>query len=333
VQEIKTSSTVAVLTHIWQRVLQLPAVRPDDNFFDLGGDSALAVQLFAEIAQTCGRQLPPVLIYHVPTIADQADALEKPVTPQLTPIVRLKAGPKNTPIFVAPGLGGGPAEFFQLVKYIDTSRAVYGLQPKGFDGAEEPSDTIEDMAAFYLRAIREVQPHGPYSFFGYSLGGLVAIEMARTLANSGEKTELLVMLDSYPHVSSLSPRLQVRLLTVRARSRVLTVVRGQAIRHGGSAMDRAQVASFAPALDRVTDRAYAALRRYRPVFFPGRVKFVRAQILSNFPEDPVAVWSHIIGELHVETVPGDHLSMLTTHYRTLGVVLTRYLIEAGPAGK
>lgn len=332
-REVSASSTTEVLTRIWQRVLHLDTVGSHDNFFDLGGDSALALQLFAEIAQVYGRQLPPVMIYHVPTIAELAAVLEQPVTPQLSPLVRLKAGREHPPVFVAPGLGGGPAQFIQLVKFIDSPRVIYGLQPKGFDGVEAPSDKVEDMAAFCLQAIREVQPRGPYFFFGYSLGGLVAFEMARTLFALGEETELLVMLDSYPHINALSASARLRLLRLRAKSRVSTALWGQAKRQGDSATDRARAAAFAPALERVTDYAYAALRRYRPRFYPGRVKFVRAQTLSNFPADPVTVWSHLIGKLEVETVPGSHLSMLTTHYETLGSVLTRYLGEATLAGE
>jgi acetoacetyl-CoA synthetase len=331
VPEVSASATVEVLTRIWQHVLQQPTIGVDDNFFDLGGDSALAVQLFSEIARVCGRQLPPVMIYLVPTIAEQATVLEQGVTPKLTPLVRLKAGNEGAPIFIAPGLGGGPAEFFQLVKFIDSPRPIYGLQPKGFDGLEPPSERIEDMAAFYLQAVREVQPSGPYFLVGYSLGGLVALEMARQLLANREETALLGLLDSYPHISSLSRGEQVRLLGLRAKSRISMVMRGQPVRRNGSAMDRAQAAAFAPAMEHVTDCAYAALRRYRPRFYPGEVKFVRAEILSNFPEDPLAVWSRLIGGLRVETVPGDHLSMLTVHHQTLGTVLTRYLQDCAGA--
>ena len=64
-----TSTMVEMLTPIWQRVLQLSSVDVEDNFFDLGGDSSLALQLFNEIALACGRELPPVMIYVASTIA------------------------------------------------------------------------------------------------------------------------------------------------------------------------------------------------------------------------------------------------------------------------
>jgi Phosphopantetheine attachment site len=61
-----TSTMVEMLTSIWERVLQLSSVDADDNFFDFGGDSTLALQLFNEIAHSCGRELPPVTIYVAP---------------------------------------------------------------------------------------------------------------------------------------------------------------------------------------------------------------------------------------------------------------------------
>ncbi len=95
-------------------------------------------------------------------------------------------------------------DFFQLVKYIQTQRPIYGMQAKGTDGVDEPFDRIEDLAQFYLDAIRKLQPHGPYFLIGYSLGGLVMLEMAQRLIKTGENVALLAMLESYPHPRFLS---------------------------------------------------------------------------------------------------------------------------------
>src|SRR5437867_728076 len=142
-----------VLSPIWQRVLQVPSISVEDNFFDLGGDSSLALELFNEIAKTCGRELPPVTIYHAPTIAALADLLELATAPKLPALVLLKPGIQNPPIFITHGLGGSVMDFYQVVKRIDIPNAIYGMQAKGIDGVEEPFDRIEDMAQFYLDAI------------------------------------------------------------------------------------------------------------------------------------------------------------------------------------
>ena len=326
VGEISTSPTIDSLTGIWQRVLHLQTIGVQDNFFDLGGDSVLAVQLFAEIADVYGRQLPPVLIYHVPTIAAQVALLEEPTAQQFSPLVLLKSGRDEGPIFIAPGLGGGAAEFFQLVKHIRTTRAIYALQPRGLDGFERPPDNIHDMADIYLNAIQELQPGGPYVLFGYSLGGLVALEMARRLSVQGKKTALLVMLDSYPHISFLRLGQRMKLRLQRLNWRLTSLMHG--VRNQGpGTLDPEEMSTFAPGMDVVKNRAFAALQSYRPEFYPGMIRFVRAATISNFPPDPTVVWRDLIADFIVETVPGDHLGMLTRHHMALGKVLTRYLEE------
>lgn len=326
--QIPTLSTTEVLTQIWKRLLQQSAVGPDDNFFDLGGDSALAVQLFSEIAKACGQQLPPVMIYHVPTIASQAALLEQPKVPELSPLVLLRSGRQDTNVFIAPGLGGGPAEFFQLSKYLHVPHSIYGLQAKGIEGFDKPFVRIEDMADFYAEAISRLQTHGPYNLVGYSLGGLVALEMARRLTARGKKISLLVMLDSYPHINFLPPGQRLRLVFQRATRRVVNFARPSRVevRLGGlSSPD--EISTFAPAFDHVRESADVALHRYQPSFYDGSIKFVRAAEITEFPKDPKAVWSHLIRKLDVETVPGDHLSMLTRRYQDLAAVLNCYLEE------
>src|SRR6202050_2222116 len=219
-----TSSLAEVLTAIWERVLLRPGIRIDDNFFDLGGDSLLAVQLFSEIARVSGRELAPVTIYCAPTIAALADILEEPSAPRFPPLLQLKEG-VGAPIFLAHGLGGTAMDFFQLVKYLKTQRTIYGMQAKGTDGVDEPFDRIEDLAQFYLDAIKKLQPHGPYLLVGYSLGGLVSLEMAHRLIKDGEKVALLAMLESSPHPRFLSLKQRVRLGTRLANTRASTVGR------------------------------------------------------------------------------------------------------------
>jgi thioesterase domain-containing protein len=216
------------------------------------------------------------------------------------------------------------------------------MQQKGIDGAEEPSQSIEEMARYSLDAVRGVQPHGPYLLVGYSLGGLVTLEMARQLNAAGEAVALLAMLDSYPEIRYLSfaqrCRLLARLATRRAStamklpvgdavSLLLRPSRRRSLTPTVSYQPPADV-SLSPAMQRVRRSAYQALTRYQPRFYPGRIKFVRAAIPSDFPADPSAVWAHLAGKFEVETVPGDHLGIMTTHYDKLGSAISRYAEEA-----
>ena len=140
-----------------------------------------------------------MFIYQAPTIRSLAAILEDPDPPRLSPMIKLKAGTEEPPIFLLHGLGGNVLEFFELVKYVQTLRAIYGIQARGTDGVDEPYDSVEDMARFNLSAVRKFQPDGPYSIIGYSLGGLVALEMAQRLSETGLRISLFAMLDSYPY--------------------------------------------------------------------------------------------------------------------------------------
>ena len=334
---------VDILTPLWQRVLQVQSIGAEDNFFDLGGDSSLALELFNEIAKACGRELPPVTIYHAPTIAALSDLLEQATAPRLPALVLLKPGTQNSPVFITHGLGGSVMDFYQVVKRMSIPNAIYGMQAKGIDGVEEPFDRIEDMARFYLDALRNLQPHGPYFLIGYSLGGLVTFEMAQQLLKAGEKVSLLAMLDSYPNIRYLRVAQQVRLigrLIARHASMVLRLPPGEAVSyllrpserrqhvpgdHTGQA--RFQSPSVSPVMQRVRDCAYTALRRYQPTPYSGKINFVRAQVVTDFPYDPAAAWRSLADEIVVETVAGDHLEIMTTHYGQLASVLSRFVNE------
>jgi acetoacetyl-CoA synthetase len=325
VKPASTSATIEALIPIWQRVLQLSSVSVDDNFFDLGGDSALTLELFNEIALAGGPELPPVMIYHAPTIATLAALLEQPTIPRVPPLVQLKAGSEKPPVFIAHGLGGSVMDFFQVVKHVETPHPIYGMQAKGIDGIEEPLDRIEDMARYSLEAVRQLQPRGPYLLIGFSLGGLVALEMAQQLIASGEKIRLLAMLDSYPHVSSLSGSQRVRLANRQTWRRAARRLKWLGVQ---APYETIVDAPSSPVLQHFRDRSYVALEGYRPRFYPGKINFVRAAIPTDFPADPTAIWSDLAQEFELETVPGDHLGIMTAHFESLAHVISGYVRNA-----
>ena len=325
---MKQASAIEVLLPIWQRVLQRPSVGLNDNFFDLGGTPLSASKLFDEIAGIFDRDLPPVLIYAAPTIEMLGALLGDPATPKVPPILPMKPGTEGPPIFVTHGMGNTVLELSGLVGKIVSPHPIYGMQARGIDGVDEPFATIEEMAQYHLEAIRRLQAHGPYFLIGYSLGGLVTLEIAHRLCAAGEKIALLALLDSYPDKSQISAT-QRALLPLRvAKRRAWSLIRSAS----GSTPTQ-NPGTISAATQRVTQRmrdsADLALRQYRPRFYPCQIKFVRAEVSTYFPDDPTAVWSHLTEQFDVETVPGDHVGMLTTQCETLASVLSRFLDEAG----
>jgi acetoacetyl-CoA synthetase len=338
--------TIDELTKIWERVLQRFPIAPEDNFFDLGGGDSQADDLFSEIAKLCGRVLPSATICHAPTIKALDALLARPALPQFPPFVQLKAGNEKPPILITHGLGGR-ASFSQLAKHIRTGHPIYGIQARGVDGLEEPLDRIEDMAEFYLNALSALQPQGPYILIGYSFGGLIALEMAQRLSHAGKSVALLVLVDTYPHPRYMTPDQRAWLFAKRIKGHISKMKQmpisaafsyllhavQRRMRTAGSHDRRilspqAGHLSFAQAISRVKQSDFGALRCYRPRFYRGKIRFIRPEANSYLPNDPTAVWKRIAHEFEVETVPGDHLGMVGTHFESLAAVLTRYVEES-----
>lgn len=339
-----STTRVEALTQIWQRVLQRSPINSGDNFLDLGGNDSLADSLFAEIAQVCGPELPSASIYRAPTIATLAALLEQPTLPRFSPFVELKTGSEKPPILITPGLGGRD-NFSQLAKHIQTGHPIYRIQARGVDGMEQPFERIEDMAEFYLGALNQLQPHGPYILVGHSFGGLLALEMAQRLSKGGKEVALLTLLGTFAHPRYFPPGQRLGLIAKRTRHRI-SVMKRMPIQgvfsHFVHALERrsrvararhrtppeASRLSFAQTLLRVEASDLVALARYRPRFYRGKIRFVMPEVDHYFPSDPASVWKGLAGELEVENVPGDHMGMVGTHCETLAAVLTRYVREA-----
>lgn len=322
---------VESLIDIWSRNLQTSPIGPDSNFFDLGGDSLLAVGLLLEIEQKFGQKFPITTIYDAPTIAEQADLLESGATATFSPLVLLKPG-EGAPLFIVHGIGGTVIELAALGKQIRAGNPVYAIQARGLDGAEPPLESITEMAESYLDAIREVQPVGPYNLAGYSFGGLVALEMARSLG--AKDVTLLLMIDSYalpstwPRKSrrSRSRRIwlnRLRLLATRSPRATARKLIDKLTKRGtrGTAQPNPARqwlgepdADLPLSLRQVQDAGGVALMSYVPKPYDGKIAFLKAETSQVvFPTDPANIWSGLVKSFELHAAPGDHASMIHAH--------------------
>jgi amino acid adenylation domain-containing protein len=199
--------TELTLAKIWAEVLNLEPVGIDDNFFDLGGDSLLSVRLLEQIHQQFKRDLPLSALFLNPTIESLASSLSssKDSLPWC-PLVPIQIAGTNPPFFCVHPIFGVVFPYYELAQHLGKNQPFYGLQPIGLDGGT-PLTRIEDMAAHYIEALRQVQPKGPYFLGGWSFGGLIAFEMAQQLEKSGEEVALLAVLDAAAPIKSNLPSL------------------------------------------------------------------------------------------------------------------------------
>lgn len=195
-----TSKLELQLVQIWERVLNRTSIGLTDDFFESGGHSLLALQMFAAIEQEItGVKLPLALLLKAPTVAKLADALRtQGVATSWSPLTVIKSGaPGRRALFLVHAAGGNVLVYRDLAHKLDADQPVYGLQAQGLDGDQPLLSSVEEMAALYIREIQSVQPHGPYLLGGYCMGGTIALEIAQQLKAQGEEVALLTLFETY----------------------------------------------------------------------------------------------------------------------------------------
>jgi phthiocerol/phenolphthiocerol synthesis type-I polyketide synthase E len=189
--------TTQRLTAMWRELLGLDAVGPDENYFDLGGDSALAVHLFARIEKEFGVKLPLATLFEAQTVAELTEVLRGKAQPAgWSPLVSVQPNGSRANFFCVHGAGGNVFIYRDLAKLLGPDQPFYGLQSRGLDGKEELQTSVPDMARIYVDAVQRVQPHGPYFLGGYCMGGTVAYEMAQQLSEKGEQVGIVALFDT-----------------------------------------------------------------------------------------------------------------------------------------
>jgi len=187
------------LCELWQKLLRIERVGIEDDFFEMGGHSLLAVGLFTQIEKMTGRKLPLVTLFQAPTIAQLAAVLNQDqAADSRSLLVPIQPCGSKPPLYLIHGAGGDVLwGYANLVAYMDPEQPIYGVKSRGQIGLDE-AESLEHMAACYLQAIRAQQPEGPYYLGGYCFGGNVAYEMARQIQADGGRIALLALLDSAP---------------------------------------------------------------------------------------------------------------------------------------
>jgi amino acid adenylation domain len=192
------TQTQSRLAKIWKEVLALDQIDIKDDFFELGGHSLIAVKMMVLIEQAFNKRLPLSTLFEHTTIERLANFLDDELAQaNWKCLVPIKPSGKKPPIYVVHGAGLNVLLFSALSQYMDSEQPIYGLQARGLNGEDEPFHSIEEMAAHYVTEILSHNPDGPFFLAGYSLGGIIAYEMAQQLISQGKNVRLLAMLDTF----------------------------------------------------------------------------------------------------------------------------------------
>ena len=209
------------LKNMWQAVLGVPRVGIHDNYFDLGGTSWQAMNLFAEIEKLTGHYLPLATLVEAGTIAELAEILRHQSGTEAWPtLVTIQEGAADQqPLYLVHGGGGHVLVFTKLARRLPDTQPVYAFQAKGLDGKTRPLTSVEEMAAHYLEALLNHQPEGPYRLAGYSMGGAVAFEMAQQLTMRGHQVTFVGIIDT----PAQHPGLKWVRLATKSTARILSL--------------------------------------------------------------------------------------------------------------
>ncbi|WP_317171605.1 non-ribosomal peptide synthetase [Spirosoma profusum] len=192
-----------MILSLWKAALHTNYISLDDNFFEIGGHSLTAVKIMAELAQLTGRRLPLSLLFEQPTVRKLATFL-KQGTQRVSwkSLVPIKPTGTRKPLYIVHGAGLNVLLFSTVAQNLHADQPIYGLQARGLNNIDEPCQTIEEMAAHYVSEIVAHDPQGPYSLSGFSLGGVIAYEMARQLLEQGKQVDMVALFDAEAFESS-----------------------------------------------------------------------------------------------------------------------------------
>ncbi|MFB7953782.1 non-ribosomal peptide synthase/polyketide synthase [Streptomyces sp. NPDC056045] len=187
------------MCRLFAEVLGVDRVFVDDDFFELGGDSLAATRLTGRVRAVFGVRTSISTLFRSPNVAEFTERIgtENEQDP-FDVLLPLRTGQDGPALFCVHPAAGISWTYSGLLRHIDPQYSVYGIQARGLSGPAELPETISEMAADYLEQIRTVQASGPYRLLGWSIGGVIAHEMAVQLEEAGEQVELLAALDSYP---------------------------------------------------------------------------------------------------------------------------------------
>ena len=185
------------LVKIWEKVLGIQPVGINDNFFDLGGNSLLAIRLFTQIQNSLQSQISLASLFQAPTIKQLADLLRKNST-SLPPssLVLINTGDYKPPFFFVNSITYAK----KFAPYLDPEQPFYGLNIFGltelFDEQQLATLQIADLAQLFIEDIRKVQPTGAYYLGAYCADSKLALEIAQQLKAQGEKIAFLGFIDA-----------------------------------------------------------------------------------------------------------------------------------------
>ncbi|OBZ14240.1 hypothetical protein A8L34_09800 [Bacillus sp. FJAT-27264] len=377
-----------VLVDIWSHILGQTEIGIHDNFFGLGGDSILSMQMIAQ-AHSRGWHLTLKHLFQYQTIAELARFIvqtepvmqeseidtEIPLSPmqawffehqsehnrhsetvrllseekvKLTPLmesrhpilVPFNSDDGRNPIFfcVHP-ITGSIHSYFELARKIQSGYRFVGIQAPSLDEPGLLFESMTDMAQYYIEAIQTIQPHGPYYLSGWSMGGMIAFEMARLLRIRREEVKCLVIMDKDAYQPKFAneaehilaylfeeeiPAWQEEFLQMDVSSRLDRLITCEEVRKRYGNNDSTFVKQR---LELLLNHIHL-LWTYAPQPYDGSLLVVSAEDTAQKFIDPALGWNRLATNLKALIIPGDHYSFIQEpHVEHIAKQILKYVSE------
>lgn len=299
----------AKMARLWAQVLGRESVGVRENFFDLGGHSLLALRLATRIEKEFGKKITLTALIEAPTVEDMVRLIQRKDS-SWSPLVTLQPAGTTSTLFFVHGLGGTVMRFHELAKHMAPDQPFVCFQAQGIDGNLSVLDEVNDMAELYLKHLGTAQSGGPYYLGGYSFGGLVALEMARRLAETGEEIGSLILVDTYLGGGHGEPSLVSRFFSLTWQQK-LAYLRKRAGRYRRGVKRRIDSLSLPAPVKAVRAACAVAEERYRPSELPVPITLFRASEKALRGLGGENGWrQHAIAGIEIIELDGDHGNIL-----------------------
>jgi len=314
------------LAGIWQQVLRQERISLSSNFFELGGDSILTIQVVSR-ARLAGYPVHPKDLFEHQALGQLAHVISERLAldgPGATPARRhsamsaiQKEGTK-IPFFALPG--------FLLYRYLgehfSPDQPFYGFEPE-----LSPHKEIDELAQHFIQEIKQVRPHGPYLLGAFCGDYPVVFEAAHALLAQGEQVPLIVLFEAFP-ANALIPKQSLKY--IRRKLRYYYTEFSQLSPAGKLKYPLKELYNTWQLL-RMKLTLTRKHKDYVPHPYPGNIVLFRASLSApGITEDPLGGWAaHVTGEISAVSVPGEHLTIFKNPYAAeLAQKLAQVLAQA-----
>ncbi len=298
------------LADVFRQVLGLAELSVTDSFFTLGGHSLLIFKLISLCSEKLRVRLRVADVFAAPSVRELADRLGTSLEAPEASLVPLAPNPGKPLIVLIHAASGSALPFVDVAGRLGDDFSVFALQAPDTE-ANRAADTIENLAARYVEAVDGVRGLSPLILVGWSMGGCVALEMARQWRPRGVAVTGLLMLDTWvPPTVVPAVSTQARIRTAIMDLDVLAQEGLTAEEHVSAEMDR---------LRDVLDRNRDAFLGYSPEWFDGEVDLLYAadrvpELEAGFPDlywAPDHGWTARVRAVVPHQVDGNHFTVVS----------------------